>query len=329
MTAAPCLRADVRAQVLRALALNRTPGLHFLGNFLDLSFERVSALDSCLRMPVGPHCTDAAGQVHVAPLALLADIAMATAVRAPLPPETRLGTVSMHLQFTQGPWTGPLEAQAGLDGFVVEGAGQTGHAHGKISGPAGVVCHGSSTFMVLDPPEGKVLAPVPHRRHGDAAVPPLAEAALSDTERAILQYTDAVLDQTGCEGGCIGSGSFASRFFGYDTRHVTTGATGRMINGPHIGNRVGHVQGGISFGFALATAQTALGPEWAISNLTASYISTGEGKMLRSRSRVVHCGRRTAVVRTRVVGAGGRIVLDVLSNHWRRVPQVAKLPAGV
>ena len=40
-------------RVLRAIALNRTPGYHFPGNFVDLSFERVSSESTRLSYEAG------------------------------------------------------------------------------------------------------------------------------------------------------------------------------------------------------------------------------------------------------------------------------------
>ena len=37
---------QIRRRVLRAIALNRTPGYHFPGNFIDLSFDRVASDDT-------------------------------------------------------------------------------------------------------------------------------------------------------------------------------------------------------------------------------------------------------------------------------------------
>ena len=53
-----------------------------------------------------------------------------------------------------------------------------------------------------------------------------------------------------------------------------------MVNGPHIGNRVGHVQGGLTLTFAQATARAALPQDWLLNGITAGYVSPGEGKRL-------------------------------------------------
>ena len=96
----------IRRRVLRAIALNRTPGLHFPGNFIDLSFDRVASGDTRVSYETGPHCVDAHGENDIGSLAVLADFALGTAVRADLDPATRLATVSMTLELGAAPRAG-------------------------------------------------------------------------------------------------------------------------------------------------------------------------------------------------------------------------------
>src|SRR5688500_7105650 len=77
----------IRRRVLRAIALNRTPGYHFPGNFIDLSFDRVASADTRVSYE-----TD---ESDIGSLAVLADFALGTAIRADLDPATRLATDSM------------------------------------------------------------------------------------------------------------------------------------------------------------------------------------------------------------------------------------------
>ena len=74
----------IRERVLRGLALNREPGFHFAGNFLDVSFDHVSRAASRLSLEPGLHCVDADGQVDLGSFAMLADLALAATVRANL-----------------------------------------------------------------------------------------------------------------------------------------------------------------------------------------------------------------------------------------------------
>ena len=170
------VESSIRNRILRGLALNRTPGYHFTGNFLDFSFENVAERDVRMTMDVGPHVVESNGHVNHGALAVLADIALAANVRAGHTPASRLATVQMNLQFTGAPTNGRLHAASSLQGYVsgitsCQGAGQvTVSAHGKP------VCYGVGTFMVLDPPKGVALSPMAHRKHDDAPVMPLADS---------------------------------------------------------------------------------------------------------------------------------------------------------
>lgn len=288
-------RAAIRRRVLRGIALNRTPGLHFPGNLLDIGFDRVAPERSSLSLGPGAWCTRANGEVHLAALALLADFGLAAPIRANLSPEARLATVSFHLQFTGAPIRGRLRADGEFRGFLREGAGRLGMSRVSVTGKDGLVCFGTGTFMALAPPPGVNLHPVPRRRPEPAK---LKEEDLSPDEQKILAQADAALAKRG---------NFIENFWG-PTRGV-------LINGLHAGNRVGHAQGGIQLGMAAATAASALPPGWLLSSITAGYLSPGEGRVLRASSSVVHQGGTTAVVRTQITGKGHRRVLEVLSTH--------------
>ncbi len=300
---------SIRNRILRGLALNRTPGYHFTGNFLSLSFEKNTEQDARLSMAAGPHNVEANGNVSYGALAVLADIALAANVRAGHTPASRLATVQMNLQFTGAPMTGRLHAASKLQGYVqnvtsVQGAGQvTVTANGKP------VCYGVGTFMVLNPPKGVALYPMSHRQDSDADVAPLAEAELNRDERRVLALTDAALADT------HKGGSFIRRFWGFDTHAITGGASGKLQNGPHVGNRVGHLQGGVTMGLGIATAETALPASWTLSAVTAWYISPGEGRVIKARSKIIHHGRLTSVVRTEITGKNKRRVMEMITTH--------------
>ena len=289
-------RDAIRRRVLRGIALNRIPGLHFPGNFLDVSFDRVARDRSSLSLVPGPWCTRANGEVDLAALALLADFGLAACIRANLTPESRLATVSFHLQFTGAPARGRLQADGEFRGFLREGAGRLGMSRVSVSGRDGLVCFGTGTFMALAPPKGVKLHPVQTRREPAK----LSENDLSLPEARILKRADEAL---------AARGNFIENFWG-PTRGV-------LRNGLHAGNRVGHAQGGIQLAMAASSASSALPPNWRFSSVTACYVSPGEGRTLRAKSEVIHRGSLTAVVRTAIRGKGGRRVLEVLSTHAR------------
>ena len=315
----------IRAQVLRGIALNREPGYHFAGNFLDLSYDHVGTDYTALSVDVLPHCAEADGQLNLSGFAILADLVMAAAVRAGLPSHTRLATVTMNLQFSGSPRSGRLAGRGAMHGFVQGAAGRQGMSAVEIRNAAGLVGTGTATFMVLKPPKGVELHPVPHRRRGENPTPDIGNTLRPD-EKKVLTIADAVLAETRTQGG-----SFIQRFWGVQAKHVAgsapqgdllRGAQSTVKNGPHIGNRVGHVQGGILLGLAAENAMAALTPHWSLTAISAWYISPGEGRVLKIKSKVVHHGRLIAVVHTEVTGKGhdnrSRKVLEVMTTHAYR-----------
>jgi acyl-coenzyme A thioesterase PaaI-like protein len=151
------------------------------------------------------------------------------------------------------------------------------------------------------------LFPLQPTRIADVALPD--EAALDETEREILQRADAAL--------VAGDASFISRFFGITPRKTATGASCELQNGLHVGNRVGHAQGGILMGLAARTASVAVGPGWGLASIAAAFVSPGEGDSLEAAASVVHRGRWTAAARTEVIVPGARRVIEVATTHAR------------
>jgi uncharacterized protein (TIGR00369 family) len=292
----------IRQRVLRAIALNRTPGLHFPGNFIDLSFDRVASDDT--RVSYQSEDND------IGSLAVLADFALGTAVRADLDPATRLATVSMTLELGAAPRAGVVRAASRCHGFVGEGDGRTGRSRVVLDDAGGEIGYGSGAFMVLKPPPQVTLHPVPHRKRGDGEPPLLAERDLAPAELRILRHADEALERSAEAGE-----PFIRHFWGFLPQAASGAASCVMPIGPHVGNRVGYVQGGILLGLAAATAAAALPETWMLSAIAAGFISPGEGTALKAQANVVHQGRRVAVIRTEVTRSDGRRVLEVMSTH--------------
>jgi len=287
----------IRQRVLRGIALNRQPGFHFPGNFLDLSFDRVGRQGVRLSIDPGPWSADASGQTDLGALAILADLALGASIRAHLSRAARVATVSLALQFTGAPRRGRLHARGEFQGFFAQGAGRLGLSRVTVSGSAGQVCYGTGSFMALAPPKGVTMHPVPLRSRKSGEPGRISEEDLSGTERKILYRADSAL---------AARGSFIENFWGGE---------GTLKNGLHAGNRVGHAQGGILVGIAARSAAALLPAGWLLSAISALYVSPGEGRTLRAASTVIHQGRLTAVVRTRIAGRQGRRVLEVVSTH--------------
>lgn len=302
-------------QVLKGLALNRQPGWNYPGNFLEVSFDEVLMDSARLSLTPGPHCVNADGQVNIGAVSLLADIGMAVTLRRHIGMPTRMATVSMSLQFTGAPITGRLESRGRLDGFFKDAAAPQGMTRCEIYADDTLVCTASGSFVVLGNREG--IAALPMRQRGvDADVAPLALNELTQEEAAVYARAENALQARAQH--TQGPLSFIENFWGFLPQRVEgKGASCTFDNGLHVGNRVGHTQGGITFGLAASTANGALGDDWRLGGVAAWYLNPGTGPKLQADAEIVHQGGLTAVVNTRITDERGRIVLEVVSNHVR------------
>ena len=303
--------SEIRHTVLRALALNRTPGYHFAGHFLGVSHDHVSVETVRTSMKVGPHCAEPNGSINYGALSLFADLSTATNVRAGHDLATRLALVSMTMNFTGAPITGRVQATTSLQGYLVGTSGRQAATLFTIASNEGRVCFGTSAFMVLDPPQGQTLYARQLRREQDPDVAALREDEVAGDEREILQRADEAL-------AAQDGRAFIRRFWEIDAEPSAEGATGRMKNGPQVSNRVGHVQGGVTMGLGLATAEVALPADWMMSAASACFIGPCEGSLIEAKSEIVYRGKLTSVVRTAIVGGNGRRALEMMTTHAHR-----------
>ena len=190
----------------------------------------------------------------------------------------------------------------------------------KVSADGVPVCYGTGTFMVLEPPPGVALYSMSHRKETDPPIAPLAERELKRDEKKVLAIADAALAEMRA------GGNFIKSFWGVKThaRHTGAGgAVGALNNSPHVGNRVGHLQGGVTMGLGVATAETALPANWMLSAVTAWYIRPGEGRVIKANSKIIHQGRLTAVVRTEITGKNNKRVMEMITTHAHKSAKAA------
>lgn len=301
----------LRRRILAALAANRAPGFHFPGYFLGFSWPRLSGQTVEQAMDTGAHCVDARGTVHPAVVGVMVDQALSTTPRlaADAIPGARQATVHIDLQYTGHAPRGALRVEASLEGFMTGHSVRQAYTRGVLTSDGQVICHATGTFVVLPPPPGAQLAPLPWQSAGEHAAPPLKPRELDDNERAVMRAANRALKSD------APAQTFIERFWDIAPKQVEGGATCRVKIGPHMGNRVRHVQGGILLGIAEATAGAAVPGHPVISNISAWYISPGQGQAVTARSRVIHAGRSFAVVRTELKNADGSRVLEAVSNH--------------
>lgn len=293
-----------------ALALDRTPGFNYSCNLLGVRFPQKSPARVEVVMDHGPYCEDPGGEVNLGAVSMMADVAMGSVIRANLAPEQRLATVSLSLQFTGAPLIGPITGEGEFANFVMGADSRQGLCRCSLSAAGSTVLYGSGAFMVMEPPPGRVMHPVVDAIHEDAL--PLKPEELEAHEPEVFARSMRALQAAGGERG------FLQQFWGMLPTRTADGAECRAQNGPHLGNRVGHMQGGLQVGMALVTAAAALPATWQISGVSAWFLRPGEGEEIVTNARVEHRGRNTAVVRTVLTGHNGQRVLEAVSTHFRR-----------
>ncbi|MFN0160678.1 MAG: PaaI family thioesterase [Burkholderiales bacterium] len=294
--------------MLAGIASDRNPGLSFTGHFLDTNWPHIGRDDARIVTPFGAHCDDGHGRMELTAALMTLDMGLGTATRLFIQPGERIATAQLYAQFTGAPLEGDFEVASRFAGLTQgDAVGQMlSSATATMNGR--VVCHGNAAFVRLPPPPGtRTMAPLPWQSAARADVPRLAAADLDEREARILARCDTMLEQ--------GSANFLRRFWDIIPEADDDGATCLVTLGPHMANRVGHVQGGILLGLAAHTAMAAAPRHAVLSNLSAWFISPGRGATLTCRSASIHAGRSFAVVKSEIVGEDGARVLEMVTAH--------------
>jgi acyl-coenzyme A thioesterase PaaI-like protein len=299
---------EIRQRALRALARNRIPGYNFAGHFLDLQCRRFEPGAVAFDLAAGPHSTDAQGIVNPAAVSFFTDMVLAAAIRAYVEPTQRTATLVLRYDFTGAPARGTLTAEARSEGFSFRTALPQAMAVGSVFADGVEVIRASGNWVTAPTPGGRTLAPLPWESKEPLQYPVVARSELDPMEKAVMRHVERVLRIAGPEG-------FLHHLWTPAIRATPSGAASRIALGMHLGNRVGHVQGGLTMHIALATAVAAAPQHPLLTGATAWYISPGQGKALTTRSMLLQTGRNVAVVRTEVFAPGRKLVLEVISNH--------------
>lgn len=297
------VRSIVMERVMRGIGLNRRPGYHFPGNFLDFRGDgRISILEQ------GPYCTDENGEIDMGYFSLFFDVSMGLAIRKALSHYGRLATLSISATFTGRLRRGPLTARSEFLGLVEGAARPQALVRTAIENAEGMVGYALASFVVV---KGQVTVPKDEPREPAA----LTLKDLDASEADIVSRAKAALDRMAREGG-----AFPTRFF--DAAITKDGGTARsrVENGPHITNRVGHLQGGIQIGLAARNAGATLGDGWILTGANVSYVRPGEGEAFDVVTEVVNKGSTTATLSTQILDSDEKVVLHATTNHSLGAP---------
>ena len=299
----------IRRHVLRAISSNRAPGMHFAGYFLGFTPRRFKTDGVEFTVEPGPHCADANGVVNRAALLFAADMTLAAASRVFVDPNVRTATLMLRVEFTAEPARGTLEASGSGSGFSPHTALPESVATGRVVCGGREVMRMSGTWVAPPAPKGVVMLGLPWEGGQDGAQWPLLKKKdLDAAEKDLLRRVEKALR-------VAQNGDLLASLWNPVVKRTPQGASGRLPVGMHVGNRVGHVQGGLLINAALVTAEAAVPEHPILTGASAWYISPGQGKVISARSTLLQSGRNVAVVRTELFAAGRKLVLEVISNH--------------
>ena len=300
---------SIRSRTLRAISSNRAPGMHFAGYFLDFTPWRFEKDGVEFSVEAGPHCANTAGIINRAALLYAADMALAAANRVYVDPDVRTATLMLRVEFTGEPARGTMQINGRGSGFSPRTALPESVAAGHVICEGREVMRMSGTWVAPPAPPGVVMRGLPWEDGENGRDRPLLKkSALETAEKDVMRRVSKAIR--------LARNDDLLETLCYPVvKPAPRGAIGKLSVGMHIGNRVGHVQGGFLINAALATAEAAVPRHPIITGASAWYISPGQGKAISVRSTILQSGRNIAVVRTELFNAGRKRVLDVISNH--------------
>jgi acyl-coenzyme A thioesterase PaaI-like protein len=299
------IRRAIRARVLGAIAANRAPGFHFPGHLLDLQWPAVDRDQARVLLPASPHVAGGDGIVDIAAVAILIDVALGTAARLHDAHEGRQATVELHVQFGGVLPRGDIGAVARARGPGAGPPGRQSLTEATLEADGRVVARALGTFTRLGAPDGVVLGPLPWQRDAASRVGAADEQGLEAHERDIVARCDAALART------TPSTSFIRALLCGERS-----ALGRTLEvGTHVGNRVGHVHGGVLLAFALATVEDIIPARMQLSSASAWFVRPGSTPQLVATPTVLHAGRTSTLVRVDAAASDGSAVAHTMIRY--------------
>lgn len=295
-------------RVARALALNRHARLNFPGIFMDLSGHQVGDGGIMLKVADDPVLRDAGGEINWTALGVLADVALGAVTRVKAGPGMRPATVHLQLQMTGAATSGDVATHAQFISFSGGSGIRQSFSSATIAAGDTLIAHASGAFVMLELPPGTTQRAHPWVSEELRDIP-LDSIELDNDE---LQAVKACRR---AEAAASDAHPFIDHFWCGIPRTGEGKAQLTVKVMAHLGNRVGHVHGGVLLGMAAQVASAAVPAGMRLSNIAAWFVSPGLGPRLKVRSKVVQQGRNLALVRTQILSATGKLVLDVTSQH--------------
>ena len=284
--------SEVKARALRAISLNRKPGLHFFGFFLGITGERPAEGKADLKLGPVPAVGSQANSAVA--LATLVDLALGSSIRSWYEPGARLATVTLSIQHPFRPVEGQIEAHA----TAPMTSDNHGLAQARVTDSTGaVIAEAQGWFAVLPPPPGRNLGVLPWEETEPEEPPRLTDGELTEAETGVLKATLAAAERAN-----QASTPVMQELLSFDWRDCPDGeAHGVLPLGPELGNRIGVMQGGAVYGAAALAAEKAVeGTGFVLADGHYQFLRPADGAELTAVAKVSRQGRAVAFVDVRL-----------------------------
>jgi acyl-coenzyme A thioesterase PaaI-like protein len=256
---------------------------------------------------------DASGEVSWPALGVLLDVALGSVTRLKAGPTIRPATVHLIVQMTGASTRGHLATHARFVGESDGTAVPQALTSATITSGDKVIAHASGAFAMFELPPGETQVVLPWPEDVPAA--PLRARDLEEHERETLKSCRRA------EAAATDEHPFIEHFWSGIPKAAGGKAQLNVKVTPHLGNRVGHAHGGVLLGTAARVANAAAPAGMRLSNISAWFVSPGQPPRMKVRSEVVQQSRNFAVVRTQIIGADRKPVLEVTSQHTAALPR--------
>jgi acyl-coenzyme A thioesterase PaaI-like protein len=300
-------RQDILGRVRQAIGLNRQVGFTFLGHLLRLPTD-LAGTPKQTEIEALPHCSDENGELDPISFGIFIDVGLSRSIRGSVEYYGRMATANINVTLRGGSRRGRLKTtNVNFMGYFAGSEARQVQTQIEFSGPDGPLGMATGLFVMdLSAP------PVTPKKFPDNP-PPLPLDELDAGEQELYRHAEASLDRAAADGR-----AFPSHFWGVETQQTADGAVASIFNGRQFTNRSGHMQGGAQLGTVLRTADAALGEEWTMTGVNATYMRPGITQHLKAVSSIVYRGRLTALVATRILDADDRLILQASSTHAKR-----------
>lgn len=281
---------------LAAVARTRAEGLHFWGRILGL--DTVTSSD-------GTPLLRAAAGTDVTTIATLTDLCLGHAIRREVDAGRRLATTSLTMQHIAAP-SGPVTCGSRLVWLDPAGRRALVQAYAEDADGA-LVATARAWFSLVPVAPGSSFVPMPWERDAGPSGPsgrrPLDPADLTADELAAVVTATAAQRRRSASGLPLAEELLGLTWHRVDREHLTGSAT----LGPHVGNRIGVLQGGALYGVAALAAQRLAGPDMELAESSLQYLRPGDGRRLTVLATLTRRGRTVAFVDVSVEVDGRQI----------------------